>query len=32
MQTLIEIGRDLVERLSLQHEPVGVTLYTDTDP
>jgi uncharacterized protein (DUF169 family) len=32
MQNLIETGRDMVDRLSLQHEPVGVTLYTDKDP
>jgi len=32
MQNLREIGRDLVKRLALQFEPVGVTLYTDTDP
>jgi len=32
MQDLIDIGRDMVERLALQHEPVGVTLYADKDP
>jgi uncharacterized protein (DUF169 family) len=32
MQDLGKIGQDFVERLSLQHEPVGVTLYTDADP
>ena len=32
MQDLGEIGQGFVERLSLQHEPVGVTLYTDKDP
>jgi uncharacterized protein (DUF169 family) len=32
MQDLGEIGQGFVERLSLQHEPVGVTLYTDADP
>lgn len=32
MQNLIEIGQNIVERLALQHEPVGVTLYTDKDP
>ena len=32
MQDLREIAQDLVKRLSLQHEPVGVTLYTETDP
>ena len=32
MQDLHETARDLVERLSLQYEPVGVTLYTDADP
>ncbi len=32
MQDLLEISRHLVERLALQHEPVGVTLYTDKDP
>jgi uncharacterized protein (DUF169 family) len=31
MQDLRETARDLVEKLSLQHEPVGVTIYTDTD-
>jgi len=32
MQDLREIAQDLVKRLSLQYEPVGVTLYTETDP
>lgn len=32
MQNLGEIGQDFVERLALEHEPVGVTLYTDEDP
>lgn len=32
MQDLTEIGRDMVQRLALQHEPVGVTLYMDKDP
>ncbi|CAB1063468.1 hypothetical protein D1BOALGB6SA_8251 [Olavius sp. associated proteobacterium Delta 1] len=32
MQDLLKIGQDIVERLSLQHGPVGVTLYTDRDP
>ncbi len=31
MQDLREIVQDLIKRLSLQHEPVGVTLYTDED-
>ena len=31
MQDLRETARDLVDKLSLQHEPVGVTIYTDTD-
>ena len=32
MQDLPKIVQDMVKRLSLQHEPVGVTLYTDKDP
>ena len=32
MQNFAEIGQDFVDRLSLQYEPVGVTLYTDADP
>jgi len=32
MQDLVDIGRDMVERLALQYEPVGVILYTDKDP
>jgi uncharacterized protein (DUF169 family) len=26
-----DISKDLVQSLSLDYEPVGVTLYTDTD-
>ena len=32
MQDLPKIVPDMVKRLSLQYEPVGVTLYTDKDP
>ena len=31
MQDLLKVGQDMIEKLSLQHEPVGVTLYTDKD-
>ena len=32
MQNLSEMVRDLVNRLALQYEPVGVTFYGDEDP